>query len=156
MQGWLRPFNTNVSVTSFEGSWINIHNVDLYPLFHVVQIWFDLDLTPESSISNQISMAFLTLITGLLFTQLEIKIWCLSLNWNWFHILYFSNLFICKKKKSKYRAATGGKAWSLPRFWELESGASMAALPAKNLPWRPCPNFIGSYQIQPKYITSRK
>ena len=44
------------------------------------------------------------------------------------------------------RAATGGKAakaWSLARFGELESGAgkvatTMAALPAKNLPWRPC------------------
>ena len=85
MQDWLRPFNTNVSVISFvefEGSWINIHNVDLYPSFHVVQIWFDLILAPESSISNQISMALITLIARQLITELEIKIWCLSMNRN--------------------------------------------------------------------------
>ena len=41
------------------------------------------------------------------------------------------------------------KAYSLARFWELESGgggsevaATMAALPAKNLPWRPCIRYL--------------
>ena len=39
------------------------------------------------------------------------------------------------------QGTTGGKAWPLAGFWEIENGGevatNMAALPAKNLPWRP-------------------